>query len=1406
MSRIFSRNPSFTKIRNSVSIIALGALLPAAPLFAQATGAPEAEVQLAAIAPVAASAALPADVAETNPEQEELVSYHGVQGYQLDTANASESGARRIFVSRQRKEGKSITIIDHGNGVQVSGLNEKLAVTPRTRTGGERNVYGYDYRRKALAGPDSVVSEFNRILAPRLRAAAGKKRNAVWTTQFSLSELVGSRVSDAMFDMKLDRRFITHNGKQYVLIGYEVPAFTYKDAAGNNVIHWASGFIITNPDYSIVYYYGAKNMGTENAATPDAAPISARLFSFATDETGKRLLDISDFEAARKLIDRATDGATDYKGVLRDTKAGRLVDNGFFNVARMIDIAATAVGENSGNEGAEVADSGWDQVGSTATRATQGNNVLSVFRALTNAAGTYAAREQMDKLAQIYNKLYDGERAAGWGELWTDTTKSGGSYIESLLEYASENKLAYQEIVDWFGDAQNGAVKTEGIGAHLTKLFGNTPKEVANALARLGAHGAEGIAKIAGPIAWAASGYTIAQGFVSQDPNALSPTLIGDASADGHVIGGFVVDKSQFFDRVFLDVGLGLALDLVTLDLIGFGLDGGAIVVKSFADTAEAWTYYRNTQDDIALTESTFFEIVGSNYKRTKPFVDTNLPRLIAADRQRSGQDWGKVTRSTPNLPFAWDEVHATGSISDIAAEKINENNFRAALLKFLTGRNRDVAEIRPGGQTIIDPPLGNGGSEDGGGDDTADPTTTDTEASRIDTTPRSGEDTVDDTIQTGTVTASTAARRPSSLGTASTPKPKNPLPLGVYHEPREGWHNEPAYDKNGKSIGYRPVYPLAKPLPERTEGDAYEGLFGDVAKAAEKAADEQAALELALKDPYSPESIAKRKTDAQAKLDAQYEAVRKAKGLPPLDNFKTAAERQAYYQGQQDKQQADRTKNLPKLDTFKTAEERKAYYEGILGVQQAERTEDLPALDSFKTPAEREAYYKGQIAKQHEERTGELPALDNFKTPEERRAYYDGLLADQQRERSEGLPGLDNFKTAEERQAYNQAKQDAQQADSSGKFPPLDNYATPEERKAAAQAWLDARFEDKTDFSELFDAVNSIIDLAFADEANSDEEAKTKTPQGFTPTPIGEKYPNQLDYGDGSYPNQLEIDWSKTNPWGKDGKYPNQVDYGDGSYPNKVQLDYAKWDPNANYPFQIPPGYFQTPYDPDSFNKFIENNAFKYGNMSGMIPTNLPGYDEFIKYYGLDELNRMARNAGYPNIFAALQDKDYLIGLSKNPGFRKKALSFECNVRFGVAYDCIALNRQERGQLDLGDILRESRSFLSEGFTDITIDSLLLTILLRDFGLEDNDIVNLMVTQFGQSLFNSNITLTNAGIRKMIRVRKGVVEVKVTAVNTGDIPPNTAEVSVENVSEGDAKQDFSQDEGGSSSLRVKVE
>ena len=266
------------------------------------------------------------------------------------------------------------------------------------------------------------------------------------------------------------------------------------------------------------------------------------------------------------------------------------------------------------------------------------------------------------------------------------------------------------------------------------------------------------------------------------------------------------------------------------------------------------------------------------------------------------------------------------------------------------------------------------------------------------------------------------------------------------------------------------------------------------------------------------------------------------------------------------------------------------------------------------------------------------------------------------------------------------------------------------------------------------------------------------------------------------------------------------------------VEFDPPTWTPPSFTPPTWTPPEFDAPeFDPPEiseieFTQFdgsenwiggAGNLAYQYGDLSGTVATDTSKYDEWIASVGRHKLEQLALTAGYPNLASALADWKNLTRQANDDGYRQWAQ------RAPVCYlACAGLHGQwqlKASQLALGDILNESRDiFSTAGLSDISISGFLLNYLLRDFGLEDGDNINVTISQFGREIFTQDLSLLNAGTEFNINLRPGVASVVITALDEGAISPNTAEITLENVIEGDAVQTYSLLTGEQAVLRVE--
>ncbi len=211
---------------------------------------------------------------------------------------------------------------------------------------------------------------------------------------------------------------------------------------------------------------------------------------------------------------------------------------------------------------------------------------------------------------------------------------------------------------------------------------------------------------------------------------------------------------------------------------------------------------------------------------------------------------------------------------------------------------------------------------------------------------------------------------------------------------------------------------------------------------------------------------------------------------------------------------------------------------------------------------------------------------------------------------------------------------------------------------------------------------------------------------------------------------------------------------------------------------------------------------AYLYQDMSGTVATDLGPWAEWLATQNLRELKRIALTAGYPTLAAALADAKNLMRQANDAGYRKWA--GQAPVCYMACAGLLGQWHIKSSQLALGDILNDSREiFSTAGLSDVSISGFVLRYILRDFGLEDGDNINIVISQFGRTIFETNLSLLNAGTNFEINLRPGVASIVITAIDEGAFSPNTAEIRLEDVVEGEATQTYSLLTGETATLRI---
>ena len=221
----------------------------------------------------------------------------------------------------------------------------------------------------------------------------------------------------------------------------------------------------------------------------------------------------------------------------------------------------------------------------------------------------------------------------------------------------------------------------------------------------------------------------------------------------------------------------------------------------------------------------------------------------------------------------------------------------------------------------------------------------------------------------------------------------------------------------------------------------------------------------------------------------------------------------------------------------------------------------------------------------------------------------------------------------------------------------------------------------------------------------------------------------------------------------------------------------------------------------------FYANNAFDYTSMVGIVATDLGRWAEWLATQNMRELERLADNAGYPNLASALADAPNILRQSQDPGYRQWAMQApSCNGPAGCGPSYLERWHMKQSIVALGDILADSRDIFSTGgFSDIGISGLDLSYLLRDHALEDGDIVRVRITQFGHVIYEGTVNLTNVGEVFGMLLGRGVASLEIFAVNEGSARPNTAQITVDDVVRGQATQTYSLATGETATLRIEA-
>lgn len=266
------------------------------------------------------------------------------------------------------------------------------------------------------------------------------------------------------------------------------------------------------------------------------------------------------------------------------------------------------------------------------------------------------------------------------------------------------------------------------------------------------------------------------------------------------------------------------------------------------------------------------------------------------------------------------------------------------------------------------------------------------------------------------------------------------------------------------------------------------------------------------------------------------------------------------------------------------------------------------------------------------------------------------------------------------------------------------------------------------------------------------------------------------------------------------------------------VEFEPPEWEPPTWEPPEWVPPEFDPPdiskippTDPDDVDGYPgtgEYPAFDFDGLSGTVETDLSRWEDWLATQNVAYLTKLALAAGYPNLASALADAENIIRQSQDSGYRKWANEApSCGGIVGCGPQYLERWAMKRSIVALGDILVQSREvFSTGGFSDIGISGFNLAYMLRDFGIQDGDLIDVEIQQFGRTIGKlEGHFLTTAGDNFNVNLRPGVASMVVTALNEGSASPNTAEVTIENVVRGEGRQTYNLNTGQTATLRIEA-
>ena len=151
------------------------------------------------------------------------------------------SQSQKAAIARVRKGEVSHTLLNFGDSAVVIEDMNGLAASHFDNVSGIEAEFIYNYETKTLSGKNQTSDFFNKHIRKYLQKGPELGSDAQWNKMISLDDMNIKNIQGGSFELKLKRDYFTFEERDYVLLHYQIPAFTYKSIEGQDVIHWGEG-------------------------------------------------------------------------------------------------------------------------------------------------------------------------------------------------------------------------------------------------------------------------------------------------------------------------------------------------------------------------------------------------------------------------------------------------------------------------------------------------------------------------------------------------------------------------------------------------------------------------------------------------------------------------------------------------------------------------------------------------------------------------------------------------------------------------------------------------------------------------------------------------------------------------------------------------------------------------------------------------------------------------------------------------------------------------------------------------------------------------------------------------------------------------------------------------------------